>query len=175
MAYEVATHHDLPLDVLVVGKIGAPGQPELAMGAVGEGGVVVRNDQVVRVVGATDTQFEAAASATSADVDAKALLVRDSGPPTLADKTVIVVDDGIATGATAMAASEVARDMGAKEVWLAAPVAPDGVERMMAGHFDRVVTVQQPRSFGAVGAWYDDFSQVEVNEVRELLARARLR
>ena len=175
MAFEVARHHELTLDVLVVAKIGAPGHPELAMGAVGEGGVVVRNEQVIAAVGATHAAFEAALEAARTGVEEKAREIRDTGPPDIESRTTVIVDDGVATGASALAAAQVARSMGAGAVWLAVPVAPRNFEAAMRTDYDRVVTVHQPRRFGAVGIWYDDFHQVPLSEVRDILARARLR
>jgi len=172
VAYEVATALDAPLDVIVVRKLGAPAQPELAMGAVGEGDVVVLNHDVVRAAEVTEAELAAAEHAERLVVEERARRFRAGRPRlSLAGRTALLVDDGIATGATARAACLVARAMGAERVVLAAPVGPVGVEQRFGGEADEVVSLEQPPGFHAVGEAYRDFGQTTDDEVSTLLHR----
>lgn len=176
VAYEVARELGCPLDVLVVRKIGVPMQPELAMGSVGEGGVVVRNEDVIQIAGVHDEAFERVLESEKEELESRLRMYRSEAPPIdVEGRTVIVVDDGLATGSTARAALQVLKERDAREIWLAVPVAPSDTAEDMASIADRVVTLQTPRRFGAVGAWYRDFSQTSDQEVRSLLSRSRLR
>lgn len=169
VAAEVAAALGAPLDVIVVRKLGAPTQPELAMGAVGEDGVEVLDPAIVRSVGATPEQVAAIEERERAEVRSRAARFRAGrARHPLAGRTVIVVDDGIATGATANAACRVARAAGAARVVLAVPVAPEGWERRVDAA-DELVAVTTPRGFMAVGQFYDDFDQVPDAEVSEIL------
>jgi putative phosphoribosyl transferase len=173
VAFEVARALGAPLDVIVVRKLGAPFQPELAMGAVGEGGVRVTNDDLIRRAGITADELAAVERRELADLALQASRFRAGRPHVdLAGKNVIVVDDGIATGSTASAACQVARGQGAETVIMAAPVgAPESVE-MLRACCDEVVCLEAPPWFSAVGTWYADFSHVLDAEVTKLLARA---
>lgn len=165
---------DLPLDVIVVRKIGAPGQPELAVGAVGEDGAVVLNDDVVSWSRISDEELERAALRERAVLDERLRRIRAVRPrEELRGRTAILVDDGIATGATMRAAVEVARQHGAQRVVVAAPVAPPDVVAVFAGLADAVCVLEQPENFVAVGSWYNRFDQVSDEEVLRLLSRAR--
>lgn len=176
VAYEVARELGCPLDVLVVRKIGVPMQPELAMGSVGEGGVVVRNEDVIRIARVDDETFERVLEAEKQELESRLRMYRSEARPIdVEGRTVIVVDDGLATGSTARAALQVLKERDARAVWLAVPVAPSDTAEDMASIADRLVTLQTPRRFGAVGAWYRDFSQTSDQEVRSLLSRSRLR
>ncbi len=176
VAYEVARELGCPLDVLVVRKIGVPMQPELAMGSVGEGGVVVRNEDVIRIARVDDEAFERVLESEKQELESRLRMYRSEARPIdVEGRTVIVVDDGLATGSTARAALQVLKERDAREIWLAVPVAPSDTAEDMASIADRVVTLQTPRRFGAVGAWYRDFSQTSDQEVRSLLSRSRLR
>jgi putative phosphoribosyl transferase len=176
VGYEVALALDCPLDVLLVRKIGVPGQPELAMGAVAEGGVVIRNQGIMGLAGITPDEFQAILDGETRTLAARAALYRPQHAPISPEgKTALVVDDGLATGATALAAVEALRRRQAAEVWVCAPVAPPDTARMLELAADRVVTLETPRRFGAVGAWYRDFGQTQDSEVRDLLASSRLR
>lgn len=176
VAFEVARALDCPLDVLVVRKIGLPYQRELAMGSVGEGNVVTRNQEVIRLAGVDDATFDRVLAAEKRELDARLRLYRKHGEPVdLAGKTAIVVDDGLATGSTALAAMQVVRARDTASVWLAVPVAPQDTAESMAEEADRVVILETPRHFGAVGAWYADFSQTSDAEVGSLLSESRLR
>jgi len=173
VAYEVARELDAPLDVIVVRKVGVPGQPELAMGAIGEDGVRVVNDEIVRVVGATAADFSRIEEIEREELQRRAERFRGTTPRAdLVGRVAVIVDDGIATGSTARAACHVARAHGAERVVLAVPVAaPDSV-RALASDADEIVCVEQPTSLRSVGQWYDDFTQVDDSEVVDLLERA---
>jgi putative phosphoribosyl transferase len=173
VAYEVARALDAPLDVIVVRKVGVPGQPELAMGAIGEDGVRVVNDEIVRAVGATAEDFGRIEQFERAELQRRAARFRGVADRVdLVGRVAVIVDDGIATGSTARAACQVARAHGADRVVLAVPVAaPDSV-RALASDADEIVCVEQPTWLRSVGQWYDDFTQVEDSEVVDLLERA---
>jgi putative phosphoribosyl transferase len=173
VAYEVARELDAPLDVIVVRKVGVPGHPELAMGAIGEDGVRVVNDEIVRVVGATAADFSRIEEIEREELQRRAERFRGTTPRAdLVGRVAVIVDDGIATGSTARAACHVARAHGAERVVLAVPVAaPDSV-RALASDADEIVCVEQPTWLRSVGQWYDDFTQVDDREVVDLLERA---
>jgi putative phosphoribosyl transferase len=170
VAAAVAEALRAPLDVIVVRKLGVPSQPELGMGAVGEDGVIVRNEPVIQAVRVTAEQFDAVVARERAEVEQRASRFRGGrAPVTLAGRTVIVVDDGIATGGTARAALEVARAHGARRVVLAVPVAPPDTLHELASAADEVVCLEAPRWFQAVGQHYVDFTQTSDADVVELL------
>ncbi|PRX49340.1 putative phosphoribosyl transferase [Prauserella shujinwangii] len=173
VAYEVATALRAPLDVVGVRKLGVPFQPELAMGAVGEGGVFVRDDEVVRLCGVGEREFAEARRRESASLDRQVRGLRAARPRVpLTGRTVVVVDDGVATGSTARAACRVVRAHGARRVVLAVPVGSPVAVRDLRREADRVVCLEIPQWFRAVGQWYDRFTQVGDAEVLDLLARA---
>jgi len=173
VAYEVAKSLDAPLDVIVVRKLGVPFQPELAMGAIGEGGIRVSNDDVIRRGGITSQEIAAVTEREQADLAQQAQRFRAGRPHVdVAGRTAIVVDDGIATGSTARAACQVARQMGAARVILAVPVGPPESLQALRDVCDEVVCVRSPDVFVAVGTFYDDFRHVPDSEVTDLLARA---
>jgi len=170
VAYEVARGLGLPLDVIVVRKLGVPSQPELAMGAVGEG-VRVLNERVLRHIRIEAAQLAAVERRERAEVQRRTDALRAGRPPVpISGREVVVVDDGIATGSTARAACQVARARGARRVVLAAPVAPAGAEQSMTDVADRVVFLHTSTQFGAVGQFYDDFGQTSDAEVTTLLS-----
>lgn len=177
VGYEVAQALDCPLDVLLVRKVGVPQQPELAMGAVAEGEVVIRNESILRVAAVSEERFRSEVERARRELERRAVVLRDTRPPVVLEEgdTVLIVDDGLATGATAMAAVEAIRQRGAGQVWVCVPVAPPDTTREFEKIADRVVVLQQPRQFMAVGAWYRDFGQTDDEEVRALLAGSRLR
>lgn len=174
VAYEVATALGAPLDVLVVRKLGVPYQPELAFGAIGEGGVRVLNDAVLRRIGLTETDIATVEDAERAELRRRVAAYRGGRPGTpLAGRVALIVDDGFATGATARAAALVARAQGAETVVLAAPIgAPDTVAGLREVA-DDVVCPGMRRGFEAVGQGYDEFSQTSDEQVCALLAAAR--
>jgi putative phosphoribosyl transferase len=173
VASEVARALDAPLDVIVVRKVGVPWQPELAMGAGGEDDVAVVNDAVVRMAAVTPEEWDRAAMTARDELDRRVTSLRRGRPRVdLTGKTAVIVDDGIATGATAHAACQVARAHGAARIVLAVPVAPARAVEAMSSVADEVVCLQQPGEFFAVGEFYDDFSPTTDQEVVDLLARA---
>lgn len=170
VAAEVARLLDADLDALVVCKVGVPWHPELALGAVGGDGVRVRNDDVVRHTGLTEAQLEQAFTAAEAQVARREQILRGGrAPPQVAGRPAVIVDDGLATGATALAAAQVVRALSATVVVLAVPVAPADTDPRLGTAVDAFVTLARPRRFGAVGPWYEDFRQVEDDDVRALL------
>ena len=174
VAYEIARALDAPLDVIVVRKVGAPGQPELAMGAIGEDGVRVVNDEIVRAVGATAADFARVETRERDELHRRAERFRRSAPRVdLVGRTAVIVDDGIATGSTARAACQVAKAHGAARVVLAVPVAAPESVRALSADADEIVCVEQPRWLRSVGQWYDDFTQVDDQTVVDLLERTR--
>jgi putative phosphoribosyl transferase len=171
VAFEVARELDAPLDILVVRKLGVPFQPELGMGAVGEDGVRVLNPDVLREAGVTDTQLAEVESRERAEVEQRATHLRRGRPAIpLTDRTVVIVDDGLATGGTARAAIRVARERGAARVVLAVPVAPPDTVAALSREADDVISVETPEPFFAIGGWYVDFTPTSDREVVELLA-----
>jgi len=173
VAYEIARALGAPLDVILVRKIGLPAQPELAMGAIGEDGVRVVNDDVVDAEHISDLQFAAVEERERAELGRRAERYRAGLPRVpLTGKTAIVVDDGIATGSTARAACQVARAHGAARVVLAVPVAPPASIGALASVADEVVCVEEPEPFLAIGQWYQDFAQTGDEEVVDLLRQS---
>jgi putative phosphoribosyl transferase len=173
VAFEVAQALGAPLDVILVRKIGVPFQPELAMGAIGENGVRVLNDEVVRLARVSTVEFERADAQERAELDRRAVRFRGGRPPLqLQGRTAVIVDDGIATGSTARAACAVARAHGAARVVLAVPVAPPDWTTRLAGAADEYVALANPEPFIAVGQFYDRFTQTTDDEVVSLLAAA---
>ena len=173
VAAEVARALGAPLDVILVRKLGVPVQPELALGAIGEDGVRIINPDVVEISGVTDAEVATVEARERAELDRRARRFRGGRAPVpLAGRTAVIVDDGIATGATARAACQVARAHGASRVVLAAPVAPPAVRAALATAADEVVCVETPRRFLAIGEWYTDFAQTSDTEVVALLRAA---
>jgi predicted phosphoribosyltransferase len=171
VAYEVAVHLHAPLDVFVVRKLGVPGHEELAMGAIASGGVRVLNDDVVRWVPNASAVIEAATVAESAELQRRERLFRDDRPPPdVCGKTVILVDDGLATGATMLAAVRALWQLEAAVIVLAVPVGSPDRCRAFESEVNEVVCATAPADFHAVGQFYDDFSQTTDEEVRTILA-----
>lgn len=172
VAYAVARALRAPLDVIVVRKLGVPGQPELAMGAVASGGVRVMNPRLERVIPAR--VVDAVTERVRRELAARELELRgERPPPAIAGKRVILVDDGIATGSTMRAAVHAVRSLGAARVVVAVPVAPSESVAELEPEADAVICPLTPRAFWAIGQFYDDFAQVSTAEARELLERAR--
>ena len=173
VAFEVAQALDAPLDVLIVRKLGVPHQPELGMGAVGEDGVRVLNPDVIRASGVTDEDIAQVEARERIAVERRARLFRGARlDVSLAGRTAIIVDDGLATGGTARAAIQVARVHGADRVVLAVPVAPPDTIDALRSDADEVVCLESPEPFWAIGAWYSDFSPTVDREVIDLLHEA---
>ena len=174
VAYEVAKALRAPLDVLVVRKLGVPFQPELAFGAIGEGGVRVINDPVVREMGLSEDDMAAVEAAQRDEVARRSVRFRGTHERVpLAGRTALIVDDGVATGATARAACEIARAQGASRVVLAVPISGRDVFEQISGYADEVVSLAAPALFYAVGQGYRNFTQTSDDEVVTLLDRAR--
>jgi putative phosphoribosyl transferase len=173
VAFEIARALGAPLDVILVRKVGLPAQPELAMGAIGEDGVRLVNTDVVRADRVSDAEFAEVERRERAELGRRAQRYRAERPRVPLDgRTAIVVDDGIATGSTAQVACQVARAHGAAKVILAVPVAPRATVARLAQVADRVICVESPEPFFAIGQWYRDFSQTSDAEVVDLLRRA---
>jgi putative phosphoribosyl transferase len=170
VAREVAQAIGAPLDVIIVRKLGAPWQPELAVGAIGEGGVRVVNRSVTAQLGLTDDEIGAVERRERAELARRVEVLRGGRPMLdLTGKTALIVDDGIATGATAEAACSVARAHGARRIVLAVPVASIAAVDALRAHADEVVSLATPADFAAVGQFYTDFSPVPDSAVQEIL------
>ena len=176
VAYEVALALGAPLDLLLVRKLGAPFNPELAIGAIvdGEEPQIVRNEEIMKAVGATEAQLQAEAKRQLIELERRrATYLRGRQPEPVAAKTAVVVDDGIATGATMRAALRGLRSRAPKRVVLAVPVAAPEALALVSKEVDEVVCLWSPRELGAVGGAYRSFRQVGDEEVVALLDRAR--
>ncbi|HTX00433.1 MAG TPA: phosphoribosyltransferase family protein [Acidimicrobiales bacterium] len=173
VALQVARELGCPLDVLVVRKLGVPSHPELAMGAVGENGVLVLERDVLGQTGLSRASLDSVVAGERAELERRVRTYRAARPKAdLRDQIAVVVDDGIATGSTARAACQVAHVAGAAKVILAVPVAPRGWEARVGGAADELVCLETPASFWAIGECYDDFTQVGDDEVLACLAGA---
>jgi predicted phosphoribosyltransferase len=173
VAYEVATALGIPLDVFLVRKLGAPAREELAMGAIASGGVVVLNDDVIRGLGVSPEDLERVAEHEGRELGRREQLYREGRPmPNVAGKTVILVDDGLATGASMRAAIQALRGLGPLRIVVAVPAAPAPTCRELAAEVDEVLCATTPSPFFAVGASYWNFEQTTDEEVRNLLRAA---
>ena len=174
VGYEISRSLGAPLDVFVSRKLGAPGQPEFGIGAVAPGGVRVLNGNVVERLGIPDDYLEAVTRKELAEVERRLRHFRGDRPePEVRDRTVILVDDGLATGVTARAAVEALRRLGPRRLILAAPVCAAQTAGLISPEVDELVCLETPSDLGAIGFWYRDFSQTSDEEVIELLERAR--
>jgi predicted phosphoribosyltransferase len=176
VAAEVAKRLNAPLDVFVVRKLGLPEHPELAMGAIASGGVRVFNGEVVNALRIPDEVIDAVSAEELVELQRREKAYRAGLPPLdVEGKTVIVVDDGIATGSTMLAAVSALRQLNAARIVVAAPVIAASTYREIRRQADEVAAVMVPEHFYAVGQWYEDFSQTSDEEVRDLLAQAARR
>jgi len=174
VAYEVAKALHAPLDVFVVRKLGVPGHEEYAMGALAGGGVRVLNDEIVKRLGISDAAVDAVTRDELRELERRERLYRGGRPlPELRGRTVILVDDGLATGSTMLAAVKALRAQQPARIVVAVPTAAVETCARLRSDADEVVCATTPEPFRAVGMWYDDFSQTSDEEVRELLARAQ--
>jgi len=174
VAFEVAHALRAPLDVFIVRKLGVPGQDELAMGAIATGGVRVLNEDVVDALGLSAKVIDAVAAREEKELERRERIYRGARtPPEVRERTVILVDDGLATGSTMRAAVAALRKQRPARIVVAVPVAaPETCEEFKTG-VDETVCAATPRMFNGVGRWYEDFSQTSDGEVHELLAQAR--
>ena len=175
VAFEVAHRLHAPLDVFVVRKLGVPGQEELAFGAIASGGIRVLNPGLVRVLGITQPMIEKIADREQVELERRETLYRGSKPPPgVRGKTVVIVDDGLATGATMHAAVRALKNLNPKEIVVAAPVCARGTAAEFENEADTVCICSiTPEPFYGVGMWYRDFSQTSDDEVRTLLSEAQ--
>ncbi|MDT0466307.1 phosphoribosyltransferase family protein [Streptomyces gibsoniae] len=173
VAFEVARAIGAPLDVCLVRKLGVPFQPELGMGAIGEDGVRVINDAVVREARVTPQELAEVEEHERDVLERRGRRYRGTYEPVSVEgRTVVVVDDGVATGSTARAACRIARARGAERIVLAVPVAPSDWTERLGGEADELVSVATPREFFAIGQFYADFAQTDDEEVADCLRRA---
>jgi predicted phosphoribosyltransferase len=173
VAFEVARALAAPLDVFVVRKLGVPGHRELAMGAVASGGVRVLNDEVVRLLGVPPERMDAVVAVERRELERREKLYRGSRAPLdLQGRTVILVDDGLATGSTMRAAVAAARRLGPRRVIVAVPVGARPACLMLAAEADQVNCLSMPEPLGSVGQWYESFGQTSDEEVSALLAQS---
>ncbi len=176
VAYEVALRLGAPLDVFVVRKLGVPGFEELADGAIASGGVRVLNEDVIRALPNADQLIESVTEKETVELERREQTYRDGRPaPELRDRVVILVDDGLATGATMRAAVAALRQRGVAKIVVAAPVGAPDTCRELEQEADETICAIAPEFFQAVGQYYEDFSQTSDEEVRELLSRATQR
>lgn len=171
VAAAVAARLEAPLDVLVVRKVGAPMQPELGVGAVGEGDAIWLNEDLMYRLGITERDLGATIAGERAEVTRRVSAFRRGHEPVaVAGRTAVVVDDGVATGGTAEVAAEILRRRGANRIVLAVPVAPPDTIAHLGGLYDDIVCLEQPPGFRAVGQFYVDFRQLSDDEVAAVLA-----
>ena len=171
VAYELAKALDAPLDVFVVRKVGLPGHEELAMGAIASGGILVLDNRLVQALGISQEELERVINAERRELERREAAYRGGREPLeLERKTVILVDDGLATGATMQAAAQAVRRLNPARIVVAVPVAAAETCDAFRGDVDDIVCAATPSPFLAVGLWYEDFSQTSDDEVRQLLA-----
>ena len=174
VGYEVARALDAPLDVFISRKLGAPGQPEFGIGAVAPGGVRVLNEYAVRKLGIPEDYLEGVTTREIAEVERRVRYFRGERPePDVEGRTAILVDDGLATGVTALAAVEALRRRRPARIVLAVPVCAAQTAGLFGSKVDELVCLESPPDLGAIGFWYRDFEQTPDEEVVDLLARAR--
>ncbi len=175
VAFEVAEALDAPLEVFVARKLGAPGQPEFAIGAIAPG-VRVLNKDIIRLLGVSSAELDQIVDRETREMEARTLRYRgDNAPIDVQGRAVILIDDGIATGATARAAVRSLRNLGARGIILATPTCAAETLPVLQAEADEVVYLSAPAQFYGVGVWYDDFSQTTDDEVSSLLRDARRR
>jgi putative phosphoribosyl transferase len=172
VAFAAAQALHLPLDILLLRKLGVPDQEELAFGAIASGGVRVLDELTLRELAITPSQVEAVTARERSELERRELAYRGSRPPLAATgKTVILIDDGVATGASVLAAIRALRQLQPAKIVVAVPVAPAAVCDRLCSEADEFVSIVSPRYFVAVGQFYDDFSQVSDAEVIDMLSR----
>src|SRR5437762_7892223 len=171
--YEVAKRLRAPLDVFIVRKLGVPGFEELAAGAIASGGVRVLNEEVMRAIPYADEAIEAVTARETAELERREQIYREGRPrPELLNRIAILVDDGLATGATMRAAVKALRQCGAAKIVVAVPVGPPDTCHEIEEQADETICLSMPEFFQAVGQYYEDFSQTTDEDVRQLLTSA---
>lgn len=174
VGFEIARALGAPLDVFISRKLGAPGQPELGIGAVAQGGMRVLNERIVRRLGIPEDYLEHITRRERAEVERRLRLLRGDRPePEVRGRTAILVDDGLATGVTAMAAIAALKSRSPRRIVLAVPVCAAPTAKMMRMEVEDLVSLQTPEDLYAIGFWYEDFEQVPDETVISLLERAR--
>lgn len=174
VGFALAQELRLPLDVFLVRKLGVPGQEELAMGAVASGGVRVLNGEVIRELGISSWQIDRVAQVEQQELERRVRIFREGHPQLdVTGKTVILTDDGLATGSTMRAGVRALRQVDPLQIVVAVPVGAGSTCDLVRSEADRVVCLATPEHFFAVGQWYHDFAQITDDEVRELLRRSR--
>lgn len=174
VGYEIARALKAPLDIFLVRKLGVPGNKELAMGAIGSGGSIFYNKELIRNLGLTTEAINKVIETEQAELSRRELLYRGENPyPVLTNKIVILVDDGMATGATMKVAINAVKHMHPSKIILAVPVAPQDLCEELEPLVDRIVCPLRPDYFNAVGYWYNDFTQTTDAEVFRLLSKIK--
>jgi putative phosphoribosyl transferase len=174
VAFEVARAIKAPLDVLIVRKLGLPGQEELALGAIASGGIRILNEDIIEALGVSRSIIDQVTERELAELERREKQYRGNRPaPEIRDRTVILIDDGLATGASMRIAVRSLKDHGPVRIIVAVPVAPAETCTALAREADEVVCSLTPAPFYSIGAWYEDFAQTSDNEVIELLEKAR--
>ena len=173
VAFEVARDLKAPLDVFLVRKLGVPGEEELAMGAIASGGVRILNDEVLQLYRIPESMIDSVAQREQRELERRERDYRGSRPmPDIRDKTVILVDDGLATGTTMRAAIAALGSYKPAAVIVAVPIGPPDTCRELQSEADFAICATTPEPFRAIGAWYEDFTQTTDEEVRDLLGKA---
>lgn len=170
VAYEVARALGAPLDTIIVRKLGVPGHQELAMGAIASGGIRVLNNEVIHSLGITDKMIDRVTAVEQRELERREYVYREGRKPfDVKGRIVLLIDDGIATGATIRAAAMALRTCGPAKIVVAAPIASAIAVGQLKHEVDEVVLLMMPKSFCSIGEWYEDFSETSDNEVRDLL------
>ena len=173
VGFEVAEFLNLPLDVFLVRKLGVPGREELALGAIASGGVLVLNQDIVHKTGVDEEVIDAIAEREQKELERREHAYRDGRPAAAIEgRTAVLVDDGLATGATMLAAARAVRKLRPEWLVVAVPVAAPETCAYFRNEADEIVCAETPRPFRAVGLWYEEFPQTSDEEVRDLLTRA---
>jgi len=173
VGFEVARELHVPLDVFLVRKLGVPGEEELALGAIASGGVRVLNRDLIDYLHVSEQLLDQVTAREQRELERRERIYRERRPPLAVEgRTVVLIDDGLATGASMMAAARALRPRGARRILVAVPVAATQTCADLRGEVDEVICAATPHPFGAIGIWYDDFSQTTDEEVRMLLEEA---
>jgi predicted phosphoribosyltransferase len=173
VGYEISKALDLPLDVIIPHKVGAPGNPELAIGAMTEDGTIILDDNLVAYIGVPRAYIKEESERQKHEIERRLKMYRQNEPyPNLKGRDVIIVDDGIATGSTMKAALASVKNRGARTVTVAVPVGPPSTMKELKKHADRVIFIYTPEYFQAIGQFYTDFNQITDEVVIQLLKKA---